>query len=89
MAKFLVSKNTFACLAVFRRLSDKLKSQVPGGLGVFEALTIVILSPAYQADALMATLILYRIVFYIAPFLIALVVFGVNEFLFTGFKKTE
>ena len=66
-----------------------LSSQVPGGLGVFEALTIVILSPAYQADALMATLILYRIVFYVAPFLIALVVFGVNEFLFTGFKKTE
>jgi hypothetical protein len=25
VAKFLVSKNTFACLAVFRRLSDKLK----------------------------------------------------------------
>ena len=29
VAKFFVSKNTFACSAVFRRLSDKLKKKGP------------------------------------------------------------
>jgi hypothetical protein len=29
VAKFFVSKNTFACSAVFRRLSDKLKKRTP------------------------------------------------------------
>jgi len=32
VAKFFVSKNTFACLAVFKRLSDKLKKN---GIGIW------------------------------------------------------
>ncbi|RLL82950.1 lysylphosphatidylglycerol synthase domain-containing protein [Mesotoga sp. BH458_6_3_2_1] len=66
-----------------------LSSQVPGGLGVFEALTIVILSPTLQADIIVAALILFRIVFYLAPFLISLVLFGVNEFLFRSSRNSD
>jgi len=66
-----------------------LSSQVPGGLGVFEALTIVILSPTLQADTIVAALILFRIIFYLAPFLISLISFGVNEFLFRSSRNSD
>jgi uncharacterized membrane protein YbhN (UPF0104 family) len=45
-----------------------LSSQVPGGLGVFEAMTLVILSPSLEADVLIAALLLYRVIFYLIPF---------------------
>ena len=66
-----------------------LSSQVPGGLGVFEALTIVILSPTLQADTIVAALILFRIIFYLAPFLISLILFGINEFLFRSSRNSD
>jgi len=58
-----------------------LSSQVPGGLGIFEAMTLVILSPLIGADALIAALLLYRVIFYLIPFLVALILFGLEEFL--------
>lgn len=64
-----------------------LSSQVPGGLGVFEALTVVILSPSLKPDILVAALIIYRIIFYLVPFIIAVVSFAVNELLYRGSEK--
>ncbi|NLT44615.1 MAG: UPF0104 family protein [Thermotogaceae bacterium] len=64
-----------------------LSSQVPGGLGVFEALTIIILSPSLKPDILVAALILYRIIFYLVPFIIAMVSFAAGELLYRGSEK--
>ncbi len=60
-----------------------LSSQVPGGLGVFEAMTLVILSPSLEADVLIAALLLYRVIFYLIPFLVALILFALEEFLWS------
>lgn len=81
---FLMPEGTFyfKVLAVFL-LSQfvGLSSQVPGGIGVFEALTLTILSPALGADTLIASLIVYRFVFYIVPFILAMVLLALEEFL--------
>ncbi|WP_243652528.1 bifunctional lysylphosphatidylglycerol flippase/synthetase MprF [Novosphingobium sp. PhB165] len=48
-----------------------LVSHVPGGLGVFEA-TVVALCPQVPAGALLAALLVYRIVYYLVPLALAL-----------------
>mgnify|MGYP000855225675 FL=1 len=64
-----------------------LSSQVPGGLGIFEAMTLVILSPLIEADVLIAALLLYRVIFYLIPFLVALILFGLEEFLWSRLMR--
>jgi phosphatidylglycerol lysyltransferase len=49
-----------------------LVSHVPGGLGVFEA-TVVALCPQIPAGELVAALLVYRIVYYLLPLALALV----------------
>jgi phosphatidylglycerol lysyltransferase len=56
-----------------------LVSQVPGGLGVFETVIIVLLSPAFPAPALVGSLLLYRGVYYLLPLVIAAVIMGMFE----------
>lgn len=50
-------------------------SHVPGGLGVFEALMIAGL-PQVPADSLLASLIVFRIVYYLVPFVPAVLLLG-------------
>lgn len=52
-------------------------SNVPGGLGVFEAL-MVTMAPSQSQAAFAAALIIYRLIDYVAPFLIASVVLTVH-----------
>jgi len=47
-------------------------SAVPGGLGVFESV-LLLLVPGVKPQALLGALLLYRLVYYLAPFLIAVV----------------
>ncbi len=54
-------------------------SQVPGGLGVFEGLFMVILPGDNNAAHLFGALIAYRIIYYLLPLLISAVVLGVYE----------
>lgn len=56
-------------------------SNVPGGLGVFETVVILLLSNHFYADALVATLLLYRLIYYLVPFIVAIVLLGVKEWL--------
>lgn len=44
-------------------------SHVPGGLGVFETVTVYILSPLYRGSAILGALLVFRLVYYIVPFL--------------------
>ena len=56
-----------------------LLSQVPGGLGVFETVIIMLLSQDVTAPALLGSLILYRIIYYVVPLMIAAAMLGVHE----------
>jgi len=56
-------------------------SQVPGGLGVFESLMLLFLSPALAADAIMGSLVAFRILYYIIPLVAALLLFTGHEML--------
>ncbi|MGN1063473.1 MAG: hypothetical protein ACI4QM_04045, partial [Alphaproteobacteria bacterium] len=54
-------------------------SQVPGGLGVFEGLFMVILPGENNAAHLFGALIAYRIIYYLLPLLVSAIVLGVYE----------
>ena len=57
-----------------------LTSQVPGGMGVFEALFVVILSERIEKAYLVAVLLTYRILFFFIPFAVAAAAFGIIEY---------
>lgn len=51
-----------------------LVSHVPGGLGVFEGVMMLLLGPYVPADQLLAALLLYRLIYYVMPLVPALLV---------------
>lgn len=53
-------------------------SNVPGGIGVFEAV-LVAAFPQVGLSALLGTIILYRLVYYVAPLVLALTLLVVHE----------
>jgi len=53
-------------------------SHVPGGLGVFEALVVLML-PDAPPDAVFGSLLAYRVTYYIIPFAIAAATLGIRE----------
>jgi len=53
-------------------------SNVPGGIGVFE-LVLSLLLPEIPKDLLLGALVAYRVIYYFAPFAIALALLGVHE----------
>jgi uncharacterized membrane protein YbhN (UPF0104 family) len=54
-------------------------SAAPGGLGVFDAAMFVALWQ-FDREALLAGLLLFRVLYYIVPFAIALTILGIREF---------
>ncbi|HMM75899.1 MAG TPA: bifunctional lysylphosphatidylglycerol flippase/synthetase MprF [Gammaproteobacteria bacterium] len=65
------------CYAVATALG--VLSHVPGGLGVFEALMFVALRGQVASEALAGALVLYRLVYYVAPLALALVLLAISE----------
>lgn len=59
-------------------ISAGLISSVPGGLGVFEAVMLLAL-PQMDTSVLLSTIIVYRLIYYVAPFSLALLLFVGNE----------
>jgi uncharacterized membrane protein YbhN (UPF0104 family) len=53
-------------------------SHAPGGIGVFEA-TMLHALPSESQGSLLASLLLFRAIYYFAPFLLACIVLGVEE----------
>lgn len=53
-------------------------SQVPGGLGVFEAVVVLLLGPRADSHALLAALLAFRAVYLLLPLLVAAVVVGLR-----------
>ena len=56
-----------------------LVSHVPGGLGVFEGLMVLLLKPYLDANQLLPALVVYRAVYYLLPLTIALVIIAADE----------
>ena len=50
-----------------------LVSNVPGGLGVFDSLILVLLSPVVPASSVVAALLVFRVTYYLLPFSVAAV----------------
>ena len=50
-------------------------SHVPGGLGVFEAIVVVLLKPYVPAASIVGSLLAYRAIYYLLPLVVALAFF--------------
>ncbi len=55
-------------------------SHAPGGLGVFDAAMLVALWQ-FDKEQLLAGLLLFRLLYYLAPFVVALAILGTREFI--------
>ncbi|HLR32358.1 MAG TPA: lysylphosphatidylglycerol synthase domain-containing protein [Fodinibius sp.] len=55
-------------------------SQVPGGLGVFESVMLFYLSNFMPGTQVLGILVVYRLIYYILPLLVALIVLGYQEY---------
>jgi len=56
-----------------------LVSSVPGGLGVFETMMVLLLRPYLPGDQVLAAIVAYRVVYYLLPMAVALVLFAAYE----------
>lgn len=56
-----------------------LVSHVPGGLGVFESAMVVLLRPYLSAGQILPALVLYRVIYYVIPLGLALIILIVDE----------
>lgn len=54
-------------------------SHVPGGMGVFESLLVVLLKPWLPASALVPAFVVYRVVYYLLPFGAGLLALAIDE----------
>ncbi len=54
-------------------------SHVPGGVGVFEAVMMTALAPFCPLEKITAALVLYRLIYYITPFLLGILLLIVGE----------
>ena len=74
-----VSFATFLCVYLLAVVAV-LFTHVPGGLGVFEVVILLVLSPN-EPDEVMGALLAFRAIYYLLPLLIASAMLAVHEFL--------
>jgi uncharacterized membrane protein YbhN (UPF0104 family) len=60
-------------------MTASLISHVPGGLGVFDAITVALLAPWAPAAAVLASLVAYRVIYYLLPLALGLVALAAYE----------
>jgi len=54
-------------------------SNVPGGLGIFEAITLIFLAPFYPASQILGSLVAFRAIYYILPLFVATILLAAHE----------
>lgn len=59
-------------------------SHVPGGVGVFESVVVAALPATIPVEQAAAALLLYRAIYYLAPFALALALLALNEMRMAG-----
>ena len=62
-------------------------AQLPGGLGIFEAVVVATLAPAIPAPAVLGSLLAYRVVYFFIPLAAASVVLAAREI--TGWYRSR
>lgn len=67
----MVSAFVFACVL-------GVASHAPGGIGVFEA-TLLLALPGVPGEALLGSILMYRLCYYILPFVVAIGLLGLRE----------
>jgi glycosyltransferase 2 family protein len=68
---------TFVSVYVFACILGVI-SHAPGGIGVFEA-TMLNALPSHSQESLLASLLLFRVIYYFLPFILALALLGADE----------
>ena len=68
---------TFLGLYVFACMLG-IASHAPGGIGVFEA-TMLRFVPGASGESVLAALLLFRVIYYVVPFVLALALLGADE----------
>jgi phosphatidylglycerol lysyltransferase len=68
----------FLCMFLLAQISGII-SQVPGGLGVFETVLILLLSPILPSSSVLGSLIAYRAIYYLLPLAISVLFLGSFE----------
>jgi glycosyltransferase 2 family protein len=68
---------TFAAVYIFA-CALGIASYAPGGIGVFEA-TMLKFLPVPSQEGLLASLLLFRVIYYLIPFVLAFALLGANE----------
>jgi uncharacterized membrane protein YbhN (UPF0104 family) len=53
-------------------------SHAPGSLGVFDVATLIAL-PHFRTEELLASLLIFRVLYFVAPFAIAVLMLGARE----------
>jgi phosphatidylglycerol lysyltransferase len=56
-----------------------LASHVPGGLGIFEGVAVLLLAPYLSAEVVLGAAIAYRVIYYLGPLVVAVLLFGGYE----------
>ncbi len=56
-----------------------LLSQVPAGIGVFETLMVLLLKPTIPADVVLGALLVYRVLYYLIPLIVAISMLTARE----------
>jgi phosphatidylglycerol lysyltransferase len=54
-------------------------SNVPGGLGIFEAVTLLFLAPFFSASAILGALVAFRAIYYLLPLVVATILLTTHE----------
>lgn len=54
-------------------------SNLPGGLGVFEAIVLLFLAPYYPAAAILGSLVAFRGIYYLLPLIVATILLATHE----------
>jgi phosphatidylglycerol lysyltransferase len=68
----------FLCIYLMAQMAG-LVSQIPGGLGVFETVVLLLLSPVVQASEILGALIVFRGIYYLLPLVVAATLLGTQE----------
>lgn len=54
-------------------------SNLPGGMGVFEAIILIFLAPHYPASAILGSLVAFRAIYYLLPLILATILLTAHE----------
>ncbi len=54
-------------------------SNVPGGLGIFEAVILIFLAPFFSASAIVGSLVAFRAIYYLLPLFLAMILLATHE----------